>query len=227
MQEFCNIYNFKNLIKEPACFKNIENPICIDLILTNRPLYFQNSTVIDIGLSDFHKLTITIMKANFQKHMPITFNYRNYKSFNNDFFRNELMNELNKNGSFNISCKKFEMIFVTILNKHARLKKRYIRANNSPFMNKPLSTAIIYKSKLRNKYLKLKTIESYEAYKKQRNHCVSLLRKTKREFYENLNPNLIADNKSFWKQVKPFFLIRHLRTEILPFLKEIKLFLAL
>ena len=94
-------------------------------------------------------------------------------------------------------------------------------------MNKPLSTAIMYGSKLRNKYLKLKTIESYETYKKQRNHCVSLLRKTKREFYENLNPNLIADNKSFWKQIKPFFLTRHLRTEILPCLKEIKLFLAL
>ena len=154
---------------------------------------------------DFHKLTITRMKANFQKHKPITFNYRNYKSFNNDFFRNELMNEINKNGSFNISCKKFEMLFMTILNKHAPLKKRYIRANNSPFINKPLSTAIMYRSKLRNKYLKLKTIESYEAYKKQRNHCVSRLRKTKREFYENLNPNLIADNKSFWKQVKPFF----------------------
>ena len=24
-------------------------------------------------------------------------------------------------------------------------------------------------------------------------------------FYENLNPNLITDNKKFWKQVKPFF----------------------
>ena len=55
------------------------------------------------------------MKANFQKHKSIIFDYRNYKSFNNDFFRNELMNEINKNGSFNISCKKLEMLFMTIL----------------------------------------------------------------------------------------------------------------
>ena len=53
-----------------------------------------------------------------------------------------------------------------------------------------------------------KTIESRNAYKKQRNYCVSLLRKTKKEFYENLNPRLIADNKTFWKQVKPFFSVK-------------------
>ena len=62
------------------------------------------------------------------------------------------------------------------------------------------------RSKLRNKYIKFKTEEMHIAYKKQRNYCVSLLRKTKRDFYENLNPSLITDNKTFWKLVKPFFL---------------------
>ena len=61
------------------------------------------------------------------------------------------------------------------------------------------------RSKLRNKFLKLKTIDSREAYKRQRNYCVSLIRKTKKRFYENLSPNLITDNRKFWKQVKPFF----------------------
>ena len=32
---FCNIYYFKSLVKEP-CFKTIENPSCVDLILTNK-----------------------------------------------------------------------------------------------------------------------------------------------------------------------------------------------
>ena len=34
---------------------------------------------------------------------------------------------------------------------------------------------------------------------------VSLLKKAKKDFYGNLNPSLIADNKTFWKVVKPFF----------------------
>ena len=61
------------------------------------------------------------------------------------------------------------------------------------------------RSRLRNNFLTLKTGESREAYKKQKNYCVALLRKTKKMFYENLNPNLITDNKKFWKQVKTFF----------------------
>ena len=85
------------------------------------------------------------------------------------------------------------------------MKTKYIRANNSPFMNNELSKAIMVRSRLRNKYLKLNTVESRDAYKKQRNHCVSLLRKVKKNFYENLNPSLITDNKIFWTQMKPFF----------------------
>ena len=37
---------------------------------------------------------------------------------------------------------------------------------------------------------------------KQRNHCVSLLRKTKREYYSNLDDKKICDSKTFWKIVK-------------------------
>ena len=42
-------------------------------------------------------------------------------------------------------------------------------------------------------------------YDKQRNKCVSLLRKTKKAYYLNLNVKGIADNKKFWKTVKSFF----------------------
>ena len=69
-----------------------------DLILRNRPSCFQNSTILDIVISDFHKLTITMMKTNFRKQEPIIMNYRNYKSFKNDFFQNELLYEISKYG---------------------------------------------------------------------------------------------------------------------------------
>ena len=85
------------------------------------------------------------------------------------------------------------------------MKMKYIRSNNSPFMNKELSKAIMVRSRLRNKYLKFKTIVFRNAYKRQRNYCVSLLRKIKKNFYEHLNPSFISDNKKFWTQVKPFF----------------------
>ena len=67
-----------------------------DLILTNHPLSFQNSCVLDTGLSDFHKMTITIMKASFQRLQPRIINYRDYRRFQNDLFRAELLSELLK-----------------------------------------------------------------------------------------------------------------------------------
>ena len=100
-------------------------------------------------------------------------------------------------GILNMECEQFEKLFMKILNYHAPLKTRLVRANNSPFMTKELYKAIITRSRLRNKFHKLKTTESNNAYKKQRNY----LRATKRSCYGNLNPNLITDSRKFWKHV--------------------------
>ena len=43
LKNFCECYNLNSLIKNPNCFKNPENPSCIDLILTNRKNSFHNS----------------------------------------------------------------------------------------------------------------------------------------------------------------------------------------
>ena len=56
MENFCSLYDFFCLIKEPTCFKNAEKSSCIDLILTNRPRSLQNSSVIETGSSDFTDL---------------------------------------------------------------------------------------------------------------------------------------------------------------------------
>ena len=79
-------------------FKNPNNPSCIDLILTNCSRSFQNSGVIETGLSDFHKLVVTVMKTTFKKSKPKIITYRSYKSFSNDRFREALQQiECNEN----------------------------------------------------------------------------------------------------------------------------------
>ena len=93
------------------------------------------------------------------------------------------------------------MTFLNVLNNFAHLKKKYLRANHSRFVNKELDKAI----KLRNEYLKDKTRAARIAYKKQRNVCVSILRKSKKCYYENLDTKNVTDNKKFWGTVKPPF----------------------
>ena len=61
------------------------------------------------------------------------------------------------------------------------------------------------RSRLRNQFLKNRSVESRIKYSEQRNICVALLRKTKRKYYEALKLSDVNDNKKFWKTVKPLF----------------------
>ena len=61
------------------------------------------------------------------------------------------------------------------------------------------------RTKLRNQFLKKRTLETRTKYNKQRNIYVSLVKKAKRNYYENLDLNDINDNKKFWATVKPLF----------------------
>ena len=94
MIEFCETYCLQNLIKDPTCFKNPDNPSCIDVILTNKKVNFQNSSVIETGLSDHHKMVFTVLKTDFKKVDPISVNYRSYKNFEEVLFNNDLIKDL-------------------------------------------------------------------------------------------------------------------------------------
>ena len=59
---FCEIYNLKHLIKDNTCFKNPTKPTCIDLIVTNKSKFFQDTMVIETTLSYFHKMSARVMK---------------------------------------------------------------------------------------------------------------------------------------------------------------------
>ena len=65
--------------------------------------------------------------------------------------------------------------------------------------------AIMIRSKLRNKFLKDKNKQSRNDYRKQRNLYVALVRRAKQQYFSSLDLRLIADNKKFWKTVKPLF----------------------
>ena len=118
MNVFFATYNLKSLVKEPTCFKNAGIPSCIDLILTNKPLYFQMTTVIETGISDFHKLTITTLRSSFIKQEPKIFNYRNFKCLNNENFRNDFM--ISMKGFHDISCEEFSTLFMMTLNTNVK-----------------------------------------------------------------------------------------------------------
>ena len=143
MKDFCDSYGFKSLVKVPTCFENPENPSCIDLILTNNPLSFQSSGVMETGLSDFHKMIGAVMKTTYQKLHPKITHYRDYNTFCNNNFSEHLLSALvMENLDTNNCLEKIFVVCVKTLNRFAPYKKRYLRGNNMPFMNKSLSRAL-------------------------------------------------------------------------------------
>ena len=203
VHNFMNGYALKNLIKEPTCFKS-ENPRCIDLILTNRYRSFQNTTTVETGLSDFHKMVLTVLKTTYQKAGPTVVNYRDYKNFSEQTFKQDLREELEIIKSSDLSYDSFQNCVEKVLDKHAPMKKKYARANDGPFMNRALRKAVMLRTRLKNKYNKSRTVQNWEAFRKQRNLCVKLFRTEKRNFYKNLDISQITDNQKFWNTVKPF-----------------------
>ena len=127
-------------------------------------------------------MVFTVIKTSYRKSQPKIIHYRNYKNFSNDIFRDSLQKILPQNlgnscnqdvDDFLISCNK-------ILDQYAPRKKKYVRGNHSPFMNKNLSKAIMLRTKLGNISLKNRIEENKNRHIKQRNLCVTLLQKSKR-----------------------------------------------
>ena len=196
VKDFCQIYGYKNLIKDNTC---------VDLIITNRPKCFQNSETLETGLPDFHKMRLTVMKVLYKKQKPTIITYRSYKIFSNEVFLADVQKRMSQVVSENNDLE-FD-IFKAVLNeatqKYASIKQ-YVRANQAPFINKTINKQIMKRSQLRNKFLNTKSDIDRELYNEQHNLCVSLIRWEKKNF-NNISTCDTTENKVFWETVKPLF----------------------
>ena len=124
---------------------------------------------------------LTVLKIHYKKQKPLVVTCRGYKNFSNESFQAEV---LFLYLFIFISLADFHSEFLYLFRKHARVKKRYENwANQKNVTDKELNQAIMFRSKLCNKFLKLK----------------------KWQYLENLNLSSITDIKLFWKTVSPLF----------------------
>ena len=131
MEQLFNTFSLESLTTSPTCFKSV-TPTCIDLILTNHKQYFMKSQTLVSGISDFHALTLTIMRNIFYKGNSKTKFYRDYKNFDREIFERELSYSAHSFQSLDKT--RFHNVFLLLLNKYASIKKKILRANYSSFM---------------------------------------------------------------------------------------------
>ena len=94
LDTFLYQHELKSLNKEATYYKNPNKPSWIDVILTNSPRSFFNTETYFTGLSDCHKLVLSVFKTKFSKTGPKEMMCRDYKNFDQDIFSQELCTSL-------------------------------------------------------------------------------------------------------------------------------------
>jgi len=195
--DFVENNGLSNIMHKKTCFKS-KSGSNIDLILTNRKTRLMQTNVLETGLSDHHLLVYTMLRTKFPQISARKIEYRCYKNFDENTFLYELSNNLSNSVSF---CNFYEQ-FNSTLNKHAPVKTKFLRANNSPHVTKSLRKAIMNRSRLKNIANKSQSRVDWDRYRKQRNLVVKLNREAKATFFAETDSSM---GKSFWKSYKNLF----------------------
>ena len=123
-----------------------------------------------------------MLKSCFQNKDPKELNYRDFRNYSPEDLKQDLAAALNDCGD---SYDAFEQRFVANLNKHVPKKKKLIRGNNKPHMNKMLRQAIMKRSRLKNKANKTKSHLNIRNYKKQQKIVLNLNKEAKLQYFNN------------------------------------------
>ena len=132
------------------------------------------------------------MKKSFRKFHPRLINYRCYKNFSNEVFRECLLEKISKEVFVNNDegLQRFSYINLQVLNQHASQKIKYVRGNQIPSMTKQLSKEIMKRSRLRNNFLRNRTEENKVLYNRQ----ITSLEKASKALFEWFENNLLKSN---------------------------------
>ena len=88
-------HELTSINKNPTCYKNTNNPICINHILTNNSKrFFKTEARLSDLLSDFHELVLSAFKLQFSKTKDKEILFRNFKDIKGDNFNQDLQNSL-------------------------------------------------------------------------------------------------------------------------------------
>ena len=94
--------------------------------------------------------------------------------------------------------------FIKIVECHAPLKKRFVRGNETSFVNKGPRKAIYTKSKLRNNFCKNPTKENQKKCKIQLNKFVAFRKKSIKKYFKNISEESVVTKKNVWSMIKSF-----------------------
>ena len=126
-----------------------------------------------MGISDCHKIVTTCLRVNLPRLRNKNIIYRSFKNFDKETFLKKLKEAMSTCVFTMDTNKSYDIIVNTIvmlLDTYAPLKKKILRGNQSRFMNKELSKAIMKRSALKSKYHKHPNSTNRALFKKKKKY---------------------------------------------------------
>lgn len=193
-------------VEGPTRFKNNQHPSRLDLVFSNKPDSI-NSIFLDspIGKGDHATLRFHISchkTSNQSKTKSYNFFKGDYESIKLNISNIDWSDKF-KDKNTQQSWELFKHTLNENIAKHIPLSKKKDSFSNPPlWMNHTVKKSINYKKKCWRKYHSQQTQWSALKFKKARNQCTNIIRKTKIEFERKIAFEVKTNPKSFWKYVK-------------------------
>ena len=199
------LFDMKQLIKDPTR-TTMSTKSLLDIILSSDYEQHENTTVINTSMSD-HDCVYTEYKpvSSFRKQKHKQINYRDFKMFDEKLFLKDLREDpYISNLEFDESelCKRWELFkksFITIANKHAPMKMMRAKERYYPWVNLEIVKLIYERNHIKKRAVKTKSEHLWQKLKKLRNKITLLIRKRRKEYYEEKLRECGKDSKKMWK----------------------------
>ena len=143
-------YNLISINRYPTCYKNPNNPICKDHILTNSQKSFFKTETVFTGYQTFINWFYLYLSYNFQKRRLRRYHTGILQISKRIIFNLDLQNRFSAEPIKEYAP--FEKVFLDVLNRHALLKKNVVHANHAPYKAKTLRKPIMKGSYLERVY---------------------------------------------------------------------------
>eukprot|EP00794_Sanderia_malayensis_P001606 gene1606-1777_t len=201
-----DVHNLDCLITEPTRCTDLSQTL-IDVILTNKPEYFEMSGQLDMGMSD-HNIVYGLMNKKIKQYPRKVISFRSRKHLDEEKLKKDLEEVPWHVGSIFDSIDDqyyfWNKMVTEIINQHLPIKKMRVRAKDAPYMTSEWKKSIRQKRKFAKIYARERTAENWKLKKKYRNEATRQRCNAIKDYWMQKTEELKDKPRNFSRAFNPF-----------------------
>ena len=206
LSDITNLHGLHQLINEPTRVTDTTSTL-VDLIYANYPDKVVCSGVCHVNISDlslvnaYRKLSIAAIS---KRHNTI--NYRTFKNFNRDHFRNDIASQnwdvLDNFQDPNDMWRKWKIKFLNVVNTHTPLRTKRVRSKRFPWITSELKKRMHERDIMKLKAIRLKNPRDWGEFKRLRNKVNCKIKIATETYYKQSFTEHKNDSQRTWQTIK-------------------------